>query len=49
MKNNQIPRSRLKGDDIAEHKRERNRNKRYRQGRMNLYTLLGKKKRVVEE
>lgn len=32
-------------DEILEHKRERNRRKRYNQGRIDLYTLTGKKRK----
>ena len=36
-------------EEVMQIRTERNRRKRYAQGRMNLYTLLGKKKRVVAE
>ena len=42
MKNNELARSLVKEEDREEHRKQRNRAKRYRQGRMTIRTLLGK-------
>ncbi len=45
MKNKDLKRTKLTDSDKLDHKRERNRLKRYKQGRIDLYTLTDKKKK----
>jgi hypothetical protein len=48
MKNNQLKKLIfMKEEDKLEHKCQRNRRKRYNQGRIDVYTFLGKKRKDV--
>jgi hypothetical protein len=49
MKNKKLERSILDNADWPGHKLERNRAKRYRQGRMTVRTYLGKKQKTKDE